>query len=433
MTSHKQFSELMCGKTRLAANRVMLGFIMVFALVLLGLTTPARAQNFQVIYNFTGGEDGGNPFTGLTIDAAGNIYGTAFTGGMNGYGTVFSLDNDGSGWVLSPLHSFAGGGDGEGPASRLIVGPNGLLYGTTSAGGGGPCSDSNGNQGCGTVYTLQPPPRAPASVLVSWSSNVLYQFQGSDGAYPQGDLSFDSAGNIYGTTVNGGSADWGVVYSLTHSDGGWAQSVLYQATDNGNGQYPWGGVAIDSSGNLYGTFSENGSGGYGSVYKLTRSGSGWSESTIHSFTYQGNNGAAPQGGLIFDQAGNLYGTTVHDSTGGGTVFELTSSGNNWNYDYLYGFNNGIDIGPYDKLLMDAAGNLYGTTFADGRYGYGSVFKLTRSGGGWNYTSLHDFTGGSDGLNPVCRLEFDSSGNLYGTASGGGAYQNGVVFEITAAR
>ena len=429
MTNHKQCRGLMCTNNRLAARRASLGFMMVLALIWLNMTTAALAQTYHVIYDFTGGQDGANPFTGLTIDAGGNIYGTAFSGGAAGFGTVFSLDNSGSGWTLVPLYSFAGGSDGEGPVARLTLGPDGALYGSTSAGGAGSCNNYNGYFGCGTVYEMRPPPRAPASVMVSWGSNVLYRFSGSDGAYPQGDLTFDQAGDIYGTTINGGSAGWGVVYSLTRSNGGWTQSVLYQARGDGDGQYPWGGVAFDPSGSLYGVFSQNGPSGYGAVYKLARSGSGWTESTVHGFTYHGNDGASPQGGLIFDGAGNFYGTTVHDATGGGTVFEFTPSGGNWTYDFLYGFTGGIDLGPYDKLVMDAAGNLYGTTFADGQYGYGSVFKLTRSGGGWVYTSLHDFTGGSDGSNPMCALVFDSYGNLYGTASGGGDRQDGVIFQI----
>ena len=419
----------MCS-TRLAASYATLGLIIVFALTWLGVTMPAQAQTYQVIYNFTGGHDGAYPYTGLTIDAYGNIYGTAFSGGAGGYGTVFSLDNQGSSWILSPLYSFAGGSDGEGPLARLVVGPDGLLYGTTSAGGAGPCSDSNGNQGCGTIYTLRPPAKAPASVIVNWTSNALYRFSGTDGAYPQGDLTFDQAGNIYGTTINGGSAGWGTVYSLTRSNGGWTQSVLYNVRNDGDGQYAWGGVAFDATGNLYGVFAQNGPDGFGAVYKLARSGSGWVESTVHGFTFHGNDGASPQGGLISDAAGNLYGTTVHDATGGGTVFELTQSGGNWTYNFLYGLTGGIDLGPYDKLAMDASGNLYGTTFADGQYGYGSVFKLTRSGGGWTYTSLHDFTGGSDGSHPMCRLAFDASGNIYGTASDGGTHQDGVIFQIT---
>lgn len=420
----------MCSNNRLAAKRcATLGLLIGFALIWSGMTKSAQAQTYHIIHNFTGGQDGSSPFTGLTIDAGGNLYGTTFSGGTNRSGTVFSLDSSGSGWILNPLYSFAGGSDGAGPVARLVVGPDGALYGSTSAGGGGNCVNYSGYSGCGTVYELRPPLRSPASAIVYWASNVLYRFSGNDGGYPQGDLTFDRSGNIYGTTINGGSAGWGVVYSLTRTNGGWTQDLLYQVQNDGDGQYAWGGVVFDPAGNLYGVFSQNGPGGYGAVYKLTPSGHSWTESTVHGFTYHGNDGATPQGGLISDSAGNLYGTTVHDSTGGGTVFELTPSGGNWSFDFLYGLTGGIDLGPYDKLVMDRAGNLYGTTFADGQYGYGSVFKLTRSGNGWTYTSLHDFRGGSDGSNPMCSLVLDASGNVYGTASGGGANNGGLIFQI----
>lgn len=400
------------------------------ATVLVTMTLAAQGQSFRVIYNFTGGQDGAYPSSGVTIDAADNIYGTAFGGGTGmGFGTVFSLSSNGSGWILRPLHDFTDGSDGAGPAGRIIIGPDGALYGSTAAGGGGPCVLTNGYHGCGTVYQLRPPARAPASVIYNWNSTVLYSFSGSNGSYPQGDLTFDSAGNIYGTTINGGTPGWGVIYKLTNNGGRWIQSVLYQALGDGDGEYPWGGVVFDHAGNLYGTFSQNGPNDYGSIFKLAPSGGGWTESTIHAFTFRGSDGATPQGGLVLDNAGNLWGTTVHDPTGGGTIFELTPSGGGWSYNFIYQLTGGIDLGPYDKLLMDSAGNFYGTTYGDGRYGYGSVFKLTRSGGGWTYSSLHDFTGGSDGGNPFCKLAFDSSGNLYGTAFGGGANGKGVIFQI----
>jgi len=406
----------------------------ILAIALIAILTAAAqtglGQTFSVIHNFTGGSDGANPSTGLTIDADDNIYGTTFARGTGRYGTVFSLDNDGGGWILSPLYSFAGGEDGAGPLGRLVIGPDGILYGSTLAGGGGPCIQSNGYHGCGTVYSLRPPAQAPATVIFNWDSAILHRFSGSDGSYPQGELTFDQAGNIYGTTVDGGSEGWGLIYSLTPSGGGWTQNILYQAQGNGDGKFPSGGVVFDQSGNLYGVFGQNGPYGYGALFELKPSGSGWAESTIHGFTYHGDDGATPQGGLIFDSAGNLYGTTVHIPAGGGSVFEMLPSGGVWSYDFLYGLSGGIDLGPYDKLLMDASGNLYGTTLGDGRYGYGSVFKLTQSDGGWTYTSLHDFTGGVDGANPMCRLAFDSTGNLYGTASSGGTRGLGVAFQIT---
>ncbi len=397
--------------------------------IIFGMAQTALGQTFTVIHNFTGEQDGATPSTGLTIDAYDNIYGTAFGGGAGHFGVVFSLNNNGGGWTLSPIYSFAGGEDGAGPLARLVVGPDGILYGSTLAGGGGPCIQSNDYHGCGTVYSVRPPSQAPSSVIFDWSSTTLYRFSDSDGSYPQGELAFDQAGNIYGATVDGGSAGLGLIYSLTRSSGGWTENILYQAQGNGDGAYAWGGVVFDQSGNLYGMFGENGPYGYGALYKLTPSGSGWTESTIHGFSFQGNDGATPQGGFILDPAGNLYGSTVHSLGGGGTVFEMAASHGGWSYDFLYGLSGGIDLGPYDKLLMDASGNLYGTTLGDGRYGFGSVFKLTPSSSGWTYTSLHDFTGGHDGGSPLCALAFDSSGNLYGTASIGGTKGLGVVFQI----
>jgi uncharacterized repeat protein (TIGR03803 family) len=397
--------------------------------IITGMGQTAQSQTYNVIYNFTGGVDGAYPYAGLTINASGHIYGTAFAGGANGYGTVFSLHNHEGNWALRPLYPFVGGNDGEGPDARVTIGPDGALYGSTSAGGGGPCYPSNGYTGCGTVFSLSPPARAPATALYSWTPTILYSFSGSDGEYPQGDLTFDQAGDIYGTTVDGGSAGWGLIYSLTPADGGWTQNILYQAQGDGDGELPWGGVVFDQSGNLYGVFGQNGPYGFGAVYELTPSGSGWSESTIHGFTFLGADGAIPQAGLILDSSGNLYGTTVHSLLGGGSVFEMVPSGGGWSYNFLYGLSGGIGLGPYDKLLMDAGGNLYGTTFGDGLYGYGSVFKLTPVFGLWAYTSLHDFTGGSDGGNPICRLALDSAGNLYGTASGGGVNGMGVIFQI----
>ena len=356
------------------------------------------------------------------------MYGTSFGGGQKN-GTVFSLNGNAGSWVLTTMYSFQGGNDGAGPTGALVVGPDGALYGTTSSGGGGPCVSESGYLGCGTVYALRPPARSPATVIYSWTSTILYRFSQTDGSDPQGQLAFDSAGNIYGATMGGGNAGVGLIYKLARSSGGWTQDILYEAQGNGDGAFPWDGVVLDESGNLYGVFSQNGPDNYGAVYKLSPSGSGWQESTIHSFTFQGNDGSFPQSGLIFDSSGNLFGTTMHDANGGGTVFELERSGG-WSYNFAYGLSGGIDLGPYDKLTLDAEGNLYGTTYADGAYGYGSVFKLTHSGSGWTYTTLHNFTGGSDGANPICQLVFDSSGNLFGTTINGGADKKGVVFEIT---
>jgi uncharacterized repeat protein (TIGR03803 family) len=418
----------------------------------IALSSISQAQTFNVIHNFTGQSDGRNPEAGLTIDGAGNLYGTAFLGRFGG-GTVYRLRRAGSGWVLDVLHTFTDPSDGSNPAGRVTFGADGALYGVTKNGGSSSnCVLQGGGTGCGTVFKLRLPAHVCRSTSCPWTENVLYVFPapgGSDGAFPSGDLTFDQQGNIYGTTSDGGSgacaglfnAGCGTVYELTTSGGSIQHTVLYAfqgPVDNyADGAFPESGVILDAAGNLYGTAAGGGLGGpngYGVIFELTPSASGWSESVLYNFT-NGSDGGIPMGGLIFDGSGNLYGaTTQGGSSGGGTAYELTGSMGSWSFSPLYGFSGG-GAGPYANLTMDAAGNLYGTTYADGAHGYGSVFKLTPSSGGWTYTSLHDFTGGSDGGGPASNVVFDRNGNLYGTASSGGlsgcsALGCGLVWEIT---
>jgi len=400
----------------------------VIAFALAWFVPSAGAQTFSVIHNFAGGQDGSQPVAGLTADRTGNLYGTASAGGA-GYGTVFKLAFKNSGWILSPLYSFSGNDDGAGPVTAPVVGPNGTLYGSTAAGGGGSCSEIYEYSGCGTIFNLHPSAAVCKSALCPWTEVVLYRFAGgSQGAYPIGKLLFDQSGNIYGTTFDYlqlGSL--GTVFELMPSGGGWTKSVV-QRFDGSDGQYPLAGLIFGQSGSLNGTTYYGGANSNGAVYQLTPSGSGWSESVLYSF--QGNNdGANPAAGLISDNAGNLYGaTTAGGSGGGGTVFELTPSNGQWTLSVLYSFTGGA--GPANCLVMDTAGNLYGTTVEDGTYGEGTVFELTPSGSSWIYTDLHDFTGGSDGADPFGGVILGANGNLYGTTEDGGANGDGVVFEIT---
>jgi len=390
------------------------------------LAQTAQAQTFKVIHTFTGGGDGANPYSGLTIDQAGNLYGTASLGGTSGNGTVFRLSKKGSGWVFTPLYSFQGPPDGGTPQARVVFGPDGILYGTTSFGGS--CG------GCGTVFTLRPYPTACTTALCGWQETVIYSFTGgSDGTNPAtGDLIFDQAGNLYGTTIGGGAYGYGTVFELVPSRGGWTEKVLYSFTGGNDGSQPFAGVIFDKAGNLYGTTVYAGSGDWGTVYKLTPSGSGWLGSAIYAFQ-NGSDGREAFGGLLFDQSGNLYGTDwwggQHDS---GTVFNLALSNGNWTFSVVYSFSAYGARGPAASLVMDGTGNIYGTTVNDGHgsYGSGNVFKLILAGGSWTYTSLYDFTGGEDGSEPLCSVIFDANGNLYGTTYYGGVNDNGVVWEIT---
>jgi uncharacterized repeat protein (TIGR03803 family) len=403
-------------------------------LAVLGMIGPAaQAQTLSVLHSFTYGSDGAVPVDGLTMDALGNLYGTASEGGDYGVGTVFKLAYRNSGWVFASLYSFKGGIDGAQPVAPVVIGPNNSLYGTTYLGGLQQCDGAR--YACGTVFNLRPPAHATGSVMGGWGKTPVYVFPGgTDGAQPFSGLSFDSSGNMYGTTYSGGTAGVGTVYQITPFGSGWVESVIYSFDNGGdsNACLPYAGVVIDAAGNLYGTASACGMNGYGSVYMLTPSAGGWTETPLYEFT-GGADGKIPHGGLLLDAAGNLYGTTTSGGAGlGGTVFELTQSGGSWIFQTIYSINGCFLCGPTRALTMDQAGNLYGTTFQDGAYGYGNVFELTPSDGGWNYTSIHDFDGpfSPGGGNPYTTVTIDSSGNLYGTTSEWGHDGYGVVWEIT---
>jgi len=374
----------------------------------------------NVIHSFSDGSDGAGPYGGLTMDKAGNVYGTASAGGDADYGTVFRLTNKGAGWVFTPLYSFQGGNDGANPRARVIVGPDGGLYGTTTEGGGSGCYQG---VGCGTVFSLRPLPRACTTALCPWTETVLYRFTGgNDGASPTSEVIFDHAGNLYGTTYAGGRNGAGTVFQLTPSGSGWTESVLYSFSGFGGGLNPAAGLIFDSAGNLYGTTTGGGQGGNGTVYQLTPSGLGWTEKTIYLFQ-GGTDGSNPQASLVLDRSGNLYGTSS------ATVYELSPSNGGWAFSVIYNLTSGIFFNS--ALSMDASGNLYGANGGGGDYGYGLIFKLAPSNGTWAPTVLYQFTGGGDGTYPTGAVP-DAKGNLFGTTYGGGANGNyGVVFEVPA--
>jgi uncharacterized repeat protein (TIGR03803 family) len=258
------------------------------------IDTPAtQAQTFTVLHSFSGGLEGGRPEAGLTIDQAGNLYGTTYTGGhtgnecFSGCGIVFKLKPSGQDSLLSPLYRFAGGSDGGNPTARVVFGPDGSLYGTTTNGGGIPCGNDAG-LGCGTVFNLKPKPTNCTSVPCLWINTVLYRFAGGigDGADPLAEVVFDQAGNLYGTTAEGGNSSarcsygdssCGTVFQLARANGGWTESVLYSFTGGNDGGNPEAGLILDPAGNLYGTAYNGGSGNGGTVFELTPSGSGWTE------------------------------------------------------------------------------------------------------------------------------------------------------------
>jgi len=432
MQRQKPFIEKFHANNLLTVPKIVMSFAITLALTLVPMQLLC-AQTYSVIHNFTGGNDGAQPVAGLTIDGAGNLYGTTLMGG-SGFGVIYELKLRNGSYTANPLYLFPGGADGANPYDRVVFGPDGVLYGTAYAGG----NDNNG-----VVFKLQPRPSACATVSCSWRETVLFAFpaNGSGGTGPNlGDVVFDAAGDMYGTTLVGGADGDGVVWELT-PPGTWGTEIVLDsftnAGGNSEGHYPDDGVILDSSGNLFGATSRGGASNDGLVYELVKA-SNFRETVLYDFA-GGGNGSFPDGGLVFDASGNLYGTTAGaGSGGGGTVFELSPPGV-WNViSTLYSFSGGGSCarepgpGSQASLTIDGAGSLYGTTCADGAHRFGNVFKLSPSGDGWSYTDLYDFAGGSDGSYPYSKPICDASGNLYGTAYAGGTDGNGVAWKISGA-
>jgi uncharacterized repeat protein (TIGR03803 family) len=467
--------------------------------------SPAGQQT--VLYSFAGTPDGANPYAGVIADSSGNLYGTTYAGGVSSAGTVYQLSRSGQETVL---HSFGGPGGGASPYAGVIRDSAGNLYGTTSLGGGliyelqaggsftvlytfpypahrqtptrpesGLVRDPAGNlygttqlggtAGIGAVYMLSPAgtlstlysfpggglpqsgpvffnagvirdsagnlygttPYASAGGMVyklsaSGQGTTLFNFTGAPGGTePKTGVTRDSAGNLYGTTSFGGAANAGVVYKVDTTG---HETVLYSFTGGADGDYPLAGVTLDSAGNLYGTTFHGGTQGFGVVYKVDTTGQ---ETVLYSFT-GGADGGYPEAGVILDATGNLYGTTLEGgAAGAGVVYELDTAGHET---VLYSFTGGVDGGfPLASPIRDAAGNLYGTTNGGGTAGLGVVYKLNATG---QETVLYSFPGGPEGAFPFAGVIRDGAGNFYGTTADGGGPAgeggHGVVFKLTAA-
>jgi uncharacterized repeat protein (TIGR03803 family) len=397
----------------------------VSALALVVATTRAAAQTDSVLHSFNNnGKDGTNPRGGLVADAAGNLYGTTYTGGVYNYGTVFELSpKTGGGWTYKVLLSFDKG-DGSYPEGTLIFDSAGNLYGTTDSGG----TDSEG-----TAFELSP------ATGGKWTERVLWNF-GLSGSFPAAGLTFDAAGNLYGTTAAGGAYGGGTVFELTPDTGGiWTETTLHSFTFNTttDGDFPLASVLFDSD--LFGTTYVGGTYGTGTAFELTpEAGGTWTETVLYNFN-NGNTGSTDPNsmyaGLIADAAGNLYGTGFNggDYNSGG-MFELTlGTGGTWTETLLHSFGSksGDGYNPMAGLIFDASGNLYGTTYNGGTDGYGAAFELEHnSNGSWTEKTLHSFNdNGKDGYNPYAGLIFGPGGDLYGTTGSGGAYSEGTVFVV----
>jgi uncharacterized repeat protein (TIGR03803 family) len=284
------------------------------------------------------------------LDSLGNLYGSTYTGGIYGSGSVYELSPEGSGWRYRSLYSFVAGYDGVGPGFGTLALHNGALFGTTEGGGI-----------FGTAFKVGPCRTTCPEEIVHTFGLI------KDGAEPIGGVVFDKEGNLYGTTLLGGSDGNGSVYEITRSG---IEKVIYSFTSGNDAVNPAATVTPDAKGNLYGTTPSGGANGLGTVYEVSPSGSGWTETVLYNF--QGlNDGQNPVGGVILDKDGNLYGGTFDGGVNsGGTVYELSPSGGGWTMTVLYSFVGGYG-GPYNKLVLDAKGNLYGATEGDGARGSGS--------------------------------------------------------------
>lgn len=388
------------------------------AVLMVLVAIAASAQSEKILYTFTGHGDGGNPYGGVIADGKGNLYGTTSEGGSSLNGTVFQLSPGSNGnWSEQILYSFtSSNGDGFEPLAGVAFDGKGNLYGTTFAGG---------TSFSGTVFQL-----SPGSNGV-WTEKVLYSFGASntDGSGPGANLVIDSAGNFYGTTRRGGTLGFGTIFKLTPgSNGSWTEKVLHNFTGGSDGANPNGTtLTLDAAGNIYGVSGAGGPHNYGLVFKLSQGSNGaWTEKVLYAFP-GGAVGGNPQGGVVLDAAGNLYGVASY------SVFELTPGTNGtWAEKSVHNFAGGSDGAyPEAQLIFDKAGNLYGTTSGGGSH-KGTVFELSPGANGtWTETVLHKFTGGSDGIFPGnATLAADASGNLFGTTTQGGTSNVGVIFQVT---
>jgi uncharacterized repeat protein (TIGR03803 family) len=376
------------------------------------LVTNAAAGNERVLYNFCTQPDcadGGDPEAELSVDNSGNLYGTTFSGGLNGGGVVFKLAPDGAETVL---HAFQGGVDGSSSLAGVVADKAGNLYGTTW--------DSGANL-CGTIFRIAP----------DGSESVLYSFKGgNDGCSSSGTLLLDDKGDLFGTTQGGGRGGLGTVFELKPSG---KERVLHSFGGGSDGSVPNSGLIRDKQGDLFGvTLSGGGTGcngqGCGTVFALTAKGG---ETVIYAFK-GGDDGAEPRGTLLLDKAGNLYGTTSFGAkTSGGTVFKIAPNGTETLLYIFCSLSGCVDgAGPVGGVISDGVGNLYGTASDGGANcapdGCGAVFKLSPNG---TETVLYSFAGGNDGEFPDAGLTKGANGTLYGTTIYGGTGAGGVAFKL----
>jgi uncharacterized repeat protein (TIGR03803 family) len=376
--------------------------------------------------SFNGGAEGGDPGYGpLLMDANGNLFGTTLSGGTGGGGTVFELVNTGSGYTFHLLASFAATDtvNGNTPFAGLTMDATGNLFGVTQAGGA---------NASGTVFEIAYTGSGYGDI------QTLAWFTGTSapnlGANPTGSLLADADGNLFGTTQSGGDNGWGSVFEMVNTSSGYSLKTLWSFKYS-DGAAPTGPLIADADGDLFGTTQGGGAGGQGTVFELVNGASGYTLKTLASFGATGSDstGSFLYAGLTADARGDLFGATYSGGDHGyGTVFELVNTGSGYDFRTIASLdldtNGGYIIGG---LTVDAQGDVFGTALAGGSGGFGTVFELVPGASGYSLVTVHAFSG-ADGVMPEGGLLLDAHGNLYGTTTGGGDYSAGTVFEIAAA-
>jgi uncharacterized repeat protein (TIGR03803 family) len=391
------------------------------AIFVLSLATVSAATT-DVIFSFAE-DDGEYADTDLETDNAGNIYGTTVLGGNFGSGTVFQLSLTPNGWVHTVLYSFTGGADGGEPYKGVSLDRAGNLYGTAVTGGSGSCEG-----GCGVVYRL-------TKSGGTWTQTVIHAFTGGDdGSGPGARVTVDRSGNIYGMAPTGGANGLGTIYKIHQRPRGDPTfSVIHTFTGGADGSTGSAGRMILRHGRLFGAATTGGTYGSGIIFELTPTDVGeWDLRPVYSFRGQPD-GSFPYGAILFDGSGNVYGTTYYGGTNGiGAVYKLsTRPTGEWGEEIIYSFQDGTDgNSPISNLVFDAAGNLYGTT-SEGGAGSGVIFKLSPVGGGqWIESVVHSFQGPPDGSFAYNGMVVDRFGNFYGATVHGGMNDDGSVYKFT---
>jgi uncharacterized repeat protein (TIGR03803 family) len=378
----------------------------VFAVVLALLLAPsAHAQTETVLYNFANPRDGANPESNLTPNGAGNFYGTTVNGGQYGMGSVFELSPNGSGGYIESIIYSFCSQSG------CSDGANPTLAGVVfdPLGNLYGTTWAGGTENVGTVFQLAP-------TGDGWTESVIHNFLHNlvDGYNPSSGVIIDSSGNLFGATFNGGEGD-GSVYEVSPSGSGWTESVIYDAC------IQWAGVTMDGHGNLFGA-------GCQTLFELSPNGGGWTANLIHFFE-GGKDGFNPTSAPVLDSYGSVYGTATGGVKNAGVVYKFTLAKKGWKEKLIYSFKDGKDGNdPWAGVTLDACGNVFGTTYKGGKYGLGTVYELAVNGNRYTRKILWSFNG-IDGANPYAAVLLDAN-NVYGTTYQGGSQNIGTVFEVT---